>query len=180
MWRGYGYKTQTIKNINKDKLYKQREKPWPKKKEVSKETFITAAADMLNGKSIRQVTQEYQMSERDARWLSRNQGLTEKKFQQLVISKSQVILEEALDMLREKLPSMSGSQLAICYGIVQDKLQKITETQNHNLTIQNNSVGIFVEGKKLSRDDLIKLLKPRTKEDPNSMHNPSLPDIIDC
>ena len=122
------------------------------------------------------------MSERDARWLSRNQSLCASEFQKLVISKSQIILEEALDLLREKLPLISPNSLALTVGIVADKVQKITETQNNNLTIQNNNVGIFVEGKKLSRDDLIKLLKPkpRTKEDPNSMDNPSLTDIIDC
>ena len=154
-----------------------------KKKEISKDAFISAATDMLKGKSIRQTTKDYQMSERDARWLSRNQGLNEKEFQKLVIRKSQVILEEALDMVREKLPLIPPGQLAITYGILADKLQKITETQNHNLTIQNTKIGIEISGKILSREELIELIKPKNK-DPGSKRKPPRSkepnNIIDC
>jgi len=151
-----------------------------KKKEIPRDTFISAAADMLGGKSIRTATKDYQMSERDARWLSRNQGLCANEFRELVISKMQILQEELLDKIREKLDLIPPGQLAVTYGILNDKMEKTLPSIN-TLNVQNK-IGIVMDGKTLSRDELLKMLADNRKKNkaPKLKHQPHKRDIIYC
>ena len=133
-----------------------------KKKEIPRDTFITAATGMLNGKSIRSITREFNMSERDARWLSRNQGLVAEEFRELVIAKSQILIEELLGMIRQKMNQIPAAQLAVTYGILTDKME-MNNPYTHSLSIKQE-LKLQVGEETWSREEAIKLLtKPMIK-----------------
>jgi hypothetical protein len=140
----------------------------PKKKKLPRDQFINAAADSLSGKSIRQLTKDYDMSERDARWLSRNQGLCAEEFRELVINRMQVLQEELLDKIRERIDEIPAGQLAVTYGILSDKMNRAQPSIN-NLHL-TQKVGVQINGETLSREELIKRVNG-TKEVIDSEEN---------
>ena len=125
-----------------------------KKKPISKETFVTAATDMLNGKSIRQVTKEYKLSERDARWLSRNQDLTADEFRDMVIDRLRILMADILDKIHEKLDQVPAGQLAVTFGILSDKMQNFTS----EIQAQTPKLGLQLNGKILSEEEINSIL----------------------
>ncbi len=117
-----------------------------KKKAIPRDTFITAATDMLNGKNIRQVTKDYQMSERDARWLKRNQDLTADEFRDMVIDRLRILMADILDKIHEKQDQIPPAQLAITFGILSDKMQNFTT----EIQAQTPQLGLQLRGRILS------------------------------
>jgi hypothetical protein len=146
-----------------------------KKKPISKATFVSAAVDIFKGMSIREATNKYQISERDARFLSRNFGLCEEEFRTLVVTKTQVILEEILDRIRTNLDKISPNSLAVTYGILSDKMEKNLPSI-HSETLQKK-VGLELNGKVLSRAELMEVIE---RSQTTKVTSYKKAEIIDC
>ncbi len=114
------------------------------------------------------------MSERDARWLSRNQGLCADEFRDLVINRMQVLQEDLLDKIRERIDDIPAGQLAVTYGILSDKMNRAQPTI-HNLNVTKN-VGVIVDGATLDREALIRLVSGGNKKGSEREKQ----DVIDC
>ena len=157
----------------------------PVKKPIPQEPFITAATEMLKGKSIRQVMKDYQLPERDARWLSRNQDLTANEFREMVIDRLQIIMSGILEKIYEKLDQIPAGQLAVTFGILSDKMQLfVTEIESH---APEKESGYNVNGKMLTPLEIREILLAknasgikRNSGNSSMSGNSRPPDIIDC
>ena len=134
----------------------------PKKKNIDQEQFISAAVDNLNGKSIRKIMKEYELPEREARWLSRHKGLCIEEFREMVVSRLQVLQEELLEKIREKLDKIPAGQLAVTYGILSDKMAKVQPVPANLHFTQN--VGLQLDGKDLSHAELVSIISGAKNE----------------
>ena len=149
-----------------------------KKKAISKETFVTAATDMLNGKSIRQVTNEYAISERDSRWLSRNLGLCADEFRDMVIDRLRILMADILDKIHEKLDQIPAASLSISFGILSDKMQNFTT----EIQSQTPQFGLQLRGKILTEEEVEEILTTGSLSSKKKCQDPKHeePPIIGC